>query len=184
MTKRIAFFGGSFNPVHYGHVELARNVVEKGYADEVWFSPSPRNPFKEEKNLMPLLKRVALLHNAIDDIHGLKITDVEQSLPVPSYTVAALDALTGRWPECEFVLLIGSDNLERFTAWKSWSELLERYGLLVYPRRSGELVSTNVAVELPEELKQWSHKIIVMDDMPLYDISSTQIREGCRSCQG
>lgn len=167
--KKIAVFGGSFNPVHYGHVNLARNVVASGIADEVWFSLSPCNPFKDRNDLKPIEERLKLLKEAVKDVQGVEATDIELSLPEPSYTIDALDKLSSLYPGNRFVLLAGSDNLEGFTRWKDWEKILSRYGLVVYPRPSASM-------ELPEALQSYSDKIELLTGMPLYPISSTEIR--------
>lgn len=167
--KKIAILGGSFNPVHYGHINLAKNVVAEGVADEVWLSLSPKNPFKDKSMLMPAPQRLKLMNDAVQGIPGVKVTDIELSLPEPSYTIDAFDKLTQLYPDNNFVLLIGSDNLEGFIKWKDWEKILERHGLIVYPRDTTSL-------EIPESLKKFSNRIILLTDMPQYAISSTEIR--------
>ena len=167
--EKIALLGGSFNPVHHGHVSLADNVARTGLVDEVWLSLSPRNPFKDSSILMPAAERMQLLEKAIEGYERLKATDIELSLPEPSYTIDALDALADAYPDREFTLLIGADNLSGLTRWKNWRQLLERYGAIVYPRGT-------ISIELPPELAGYSSRITILDRMPLYNISSTQIR--------
>lgn len=165
--------GGSFNPVHYGHLSLARNIVERGIVDEMWLSLSPRNPFKDENMLMPDSERLEKLREAVKDIKGVEACDIELGLPRPSYTIDALECLRDSNTDRIFTLVIGDDNLERFTSWKNWESILENFGLIVYPRHS-------VHPTLPEQLSGWKDKITLLSDMPLYDISSTQIRESLK----
>lgn len=167
---RTGFYGGSFNPVHFGHVGLAANLVKQGVVDEVWFSPSPRNPFKESSTLMPLQRRMELLEKALEGHRGLRVTDVEQSLPVPSFSIDALRKLKKDFPANDFVMIIGADNLPRFTSWKEWKSILEDFGVIVYPREVEEIV-------LPPELETYASRITLLSGMPLYDISSTHLRE-------
>lgn len=167
--KKIAVLGGSFNPVHFGHVSLARNVAGSGLVDEVWLSLSPRNPFKSRDQLSDTTQRLRLLAEALKDEPNLRYTDIELSLPEPSYTIDALDKLSELHPDCRFVWLIGSDNLPGLTKWKDWQRLLTSYGVIVYPRGEGHPV-------LPYELEQYARHITLLDDMPLYDISSTELR--------
>lgn len=165
----VGILGGSFNPVHYGHIALARNIVDSGSVDEVWLSLSPRNPFKEQKDLMPDNKRLRLLRDAVKNQPGLKAQDLEFSLPKPSYTVDALREYSKRYPEYAFRWIIGSDNLTRFTSWKEWQTILKSYGVIVYPRGT-------TAIVLPEALKPYAHFFTLLPEMPLYNISSTQLR--------
>lgn len=167
--KKIGVLGGSFNPVHYGHISLAKQILDRKLVDEVWFSPSPCNPFKQDKVMPPPEERLAALETAIKDIPGLKTTDVELTLPVPSYTIDALDKLEEENPSDDFFLIMGADNLTGFVKWKNWEKILYHYGIIVYPR--GES-----AVSLPEWIMPWKEKIQVLTDVPLFNISSTQLR--------
>lgn len=168
-NKKIAVLGGSFNPVHYGHISLARNVADSGLVDEVWLSLSPRNPFKTKDMLMDAQQRLKLLHETLADEPKLRCTDVELSLPEPSYTIDTLDKLSTMYPYVRFTWLIGSDNLPSLTDWKDWQRLLLDYGVIVYPRDEAVPV-------LPERLTPFSSSITVLANMPLYRVSSTQIR--------
>lgn len=168
--KKIAVLGGSFNPVHWGHIAVARNVVASGAVDAVWLSPSPQNPFKASHKLMPIDERLRLIREAIADERHIAYTDVELSLPIPSYTIDALDALSRDNTDIDFMLLMGADNLEDFCKWKRWTTILEKYGIIVYPRGSSHIT-------LPDYLLPYDKHIILLDDMPVFPISSTLIRE-------
>lgn len=172
--KKIAVLGGSFNPVHYGHIAVADNVASSGLVDEVWLSLSPLNPFKAGVLMPGPEERLEKLEKAIEGHPGLKVTDVELKLPVPSYAIDALRKLESENIHCSFVWLIGSDNLDAFVHWRQWQQILKDYGLLVYPRGTQPVI-------LPEPLKQFSQYITLMADMPLYHISSTMIRNGLKS---
>ena len=161
--KKTVIFGGSFNPVHSGHVALARQVCDEGLASEVWFMVSPQNPHKTAQELAPEQHRLRMVQLAIAGDSRLKASDFEFSLPRPSYTVNTLSALEGAFSDREFVLLIGADNWEKFDKWYKGDEIITRYRIIVYPR--GE---ENIQTQLPQGVT-WLNA-------PLHDISSTQVR--------
>lgn len=134
LEETIGIMGGSFNPVHMGHMMLAQYLREWGLVDKVWLTLSPRNPLKSAVDLMPDMKRLAMLHRATKDIKGIETCDIELSMPRPSYTIDTLDTLAHRYPSKKFRLIIGSDNWAIFTKWKDWELILDRYGVIVYPR--------------------------------------------------
>ena len=163
MSKiRTAIFGGSFDPIHNGHIALARAVRDKGLADEVWFLITPLNPHKQGKLLTDENLRLQMAQLALVGENALVASDFEFSLPRPSYTINTLDALEKNYPCREFLLLMGADNWHKIDKWYKSDEILARFGVIVYPR-DGEEVPP-----LPPQA-QWL-------DCPLYDISSTEIR--------
>lgn len=159
-----AILGGSFNPVHCGHMMLAQYVREWGYADQVWLMLSPLNPLKVGADMMPDLKRLAMLHKSTRDIPGIETCDLELSMPRPSYTINTLDVLKHRYPTKQFKLLIGSDNWAVFEKWKDWQRILDEFGVLVYPRRGYPMPQGHVDGMEPV-------------DAPIIDLSSTFIRK-------
>ena len=163
MTEKTVIFGGSFDPIHVGHLALAREVCFRGLASEVWFMVSPQNPHKQECGLTDENVRLRMVQLAIKDNPCFKACDFEFSLPRPSYTINTLDALGKEYPGRDFCLLIGADNWEKFDRWYKGDEILSRYGVIVYPR-GNELVP-----QLPANAL-W---------MPaeLYDVSSTAVRK-------
>lgn len=164
MTKtRTVILGGSFDPVHVGHLALARAVCERGLADEVWFMVSPQNPHKQDSRLTDENLRLQMVQLAVQDNPSFKACDFEFALPRPSYTVYTLAALEEAYPDREFLLLIGADNWEKFDRWYKADEILARYGIIVYPRGDGN------APQLPEN--------VVWLPAELYDLSSTAVRE-------
>jgi len=166
--KRIAVFGGSFNPVHYGHIGVARRVMEENLADEVWLMVSPRNPLKEQSGLLDEGVRLDLVRLAVADVPGVVACDFEFALPRPSYSWQTLAALTKTYPEASFSLVIGSDNWLLFPKWAHYEEILDRYSLIVYPR-PGFFVR---ASSLPDNVR--------LLDAPLFPWSSTDVRNRLR----
>ncbi|MBP3374916.1 MAG: nicotinate-nucleotide adenylyltransferase [Bacteroidaceae bacterium] len=164
MTKRtIGIYGGSFNPIHNGHTQLGLALCQKGLVDELWFVVSPHNPHKQQHDLLADEARLALARIAVEETHCLRVSDVEFSLPRPSYMVNTLETLRNQYPHCEFVLVIGADNWERFTLWYRHEEILRRHRLIIYPRPGYELQ------DIPPG--------VTVADTPLIPISSTQIRD-------
>ena len=160
--QRVAVFGGSFDPIHNGHLALAGEVISRGLADEVWLMVTPQNPHKQDKILSDERLRFQMAQLAVEGMDGVKACDFEFSLPRPSYTLTTLTALGEAFPDKEFCLLIGADNWEKFDRWYKGDEILSRYGIIVYPRGSeGE-------PPLPSGVRWLPAK--------LYDISSTMVR--------
>ncbi len=130
----IGILGGSFNPVHIGHMMLASYLSGWGYVDQVWLTLSPRNPLKDPDSLIPDTKRLTMLNLALKGSKGIDLCDIELSMPTPSYTIRTLDTLAARYPNYRFKLVIGSDNWANFDRWKEGQRILDDYGVIVYPR--------------------------------------------------
>ena len=134
-SQTIGILGGSFNPVHIGHLMLASYLVQWGYVDKVWLTLSPLNPLKKDSTeLIPDVKRLAMLNMAIKGSPNLDVCDIELSLPTPSFTINTLQALSATYPGKHFKLIIGSDNWAVFDRWRDGQKILDNYGVIVYPR--------------------------------------------------
>ncbi len=166
---KTGLYFGSFNPIHIGHLIIAQAMLDAAKLKEVWFVVSPLNPFKQNENLLHHFDRLELVERAIADNYRFKATDVEFHLPQPSYTVDTLSKLRSSFPEREFELIIGGDNLSHFHKWKDYQEILEHHKLLVYPRPN----TTKGPVDTHQSVKHL--------DAPLLDISATYIRQTLRS---
>ena len=162
----IGIFGGSFNPIHNGHIQLARSLREAAGLDEVWLMVSPQNPLKQQADLLDDDVRLQLARQAVGGEQGIIVSDYEFHLPRPSYTWNTLQALERDFPDREFVLMIGGDNWERFQHWYRADDIIERYPIVVYPRRDSDIGSVPPGV-----------KVVEAD---LLDISSTDIRRRVR----
>jgi nicotinate-nucleotide adenylyltransferase len=131
---KTGLFFGSFNPIHIGHMIIANFMVENTDLDQVWFVVSPHNPLKLKKTLAKDYDRLHLVRLAIGDNLKMKASDIEFSLPKPSYTVDTLAHLKEKYPQLEFVLIMGSDNLVYFHKWKNYETILKYYEIYVYQR--------------------------------------------------
>ena len=163
--KKVGIFGGSYNPIHIGHLALANYLCEFGDLDEVWFMVSPQNPLKRNDQLWDDDLRLELVRLAVEGYPKLHASDFEFHLPRPSYTVHTLDALQETYPDYEFTLIIGADNWQLFPQWKAPEEIIARHHLLVYPRPGYEIDEAT----LPSSVKKVN--------TPLIEVSSTFIRE-------
>lgn len=162
---RTAIFGGSFNPVHNGHLRLAQQIVEQCDVDELWLMVSPQNPLKEQQGLLDERIRYTLACRAVAGIPGVEASDFEFHLPRPSYTWKTMEALCAAYPDRSFVLVIGGDNWTLFSRWAHYEELLAKYPLVIYPREGYEVNEQ----DLPETAS--------LVHAPLFPWSSTQVRE-------
>ena len=167
--RKTGIFGGSFNPIHNGHLQLACQLREAAGLDEVWLMVSPQNPLKQQAGLLADDLRLRLAQEATRDEAGITVSDYEFHLPRPSYTWNTLQALKADFPDREFVLMIGGDNWQQFHRWYRADDILRDYQLVVYPRRGCAVgpVPENVQVVEAE----------------LLDISSTDIRRRVRRHQ-
>jgi nicotinate-nucleotide adenylyltransferase len=163
-SQKIGLFFGSFNPIHLGHLIIANVMAENTDLNRVWLVVSPQNPLKPSKGLLHEFDRYDMVKAAIADNYKLEASDIEFNLPKPSYTIHTLAHLTEKHPTKEFKLILGEDNLENFTKWKNYHEILDQFGLYVYPRPG----VTNT------ELSRHANVKIV--EAPLLDISATYIR--------
>ena len=162
--KRTALFFGSFNPIHVGHLIIANTMVQVEGIDEVWLVVSPQNPLKERSTLLADHHRLAMVRRAVDDNYRLRACDIEMHLPVPSYTVVTLAALGEKYPDREFCLIMGSDNLDGLHRWRNYQYILDHYHIYVYPRPGTEHCALR------------DHPSVTMVDVPTMDISSSYIR--------
>ncbi len=163
-SQKIGLFFGSFNPVHLGHLIIANVMAENTDLDKVWLVVSPQNPFKPSKGLLHEFDRFDMVKAAIADNYKLEASDVEFHLPKPSYTIHTLAHLTEKHPTKEFKVILGEDNLENFTKWKNYEQILDQFGLYVYPRPN----VTNSSLS--------RHAQVKMVEAPLLDISASYIR--------
>lgn len=164
---KIGIYGGSFNPVHFGHIGLMKWVLENTDLDAIWMMVSPQNPLKSEELDDSYTRRLEAARVAVETLSSVKVSDFENTLPRPSYTANTLRELAKRYPEHEFSLIIGEDNWDIFDRWREYEYILDHFRVFVYPRHS------------QHRQKRTHHDVrpIFLSDAPYFDISSTQIRE-------
>lgn len=163
--QTIGILGGSFNPVHVGHVMLASYLSQYTSLDEIWLTLSPCNPLKNTNTFVSDDHRLAMLKIAVESIKCVDVCDIELSLPRPSYTIKTLDTLKEQYSDKQFRLIIGSDNWLIFDKWKDYQRIISDYGVVVYPRPGYEI----------EEIGLPGVKFV---KAPVINISSTFIRDG------
>lgn len=161
---KIGLYFGSFNPIHIGHLIIANHILNESDIERVWFIVSPLNPFKVAETLMNEYDRFHLVNRAIEEDSRLKASDIEFSLPKPSYTVHTLAYLKEKYPDHSFSIIIGSDGFQNLGKWKNAEVIIEHYPIIIYKRPG---------FEVNNKLKA---RITIMD-APLLEISSTHIRE-------
>lgn len=161
--ETIGILGGSFNPIHMGHLMLAEYLTQWGYVDKIWLTLSPLNPLKDASGLLPDMKRLAMMSLATKGATGIETCDIELSMPRPSYTIDTLDLLSKRHKSKRFKLIIGSDNWRIFDQWRQAQRILDEYGVLVYLRPGYPVANEHVA----------GMEVV---DAPMAHVSSTFIR--------
>ena len=165
---KTGIFGGSFNPIHNGHISLARQLKEKAGLDEVWLMVSPQNPMKQQTDLLNDEARLKMARIALENEQGIIASDYEMHLPKPSYTWLTLQALSRDYPDRQFVLMMGGDNWAIFDKWYHAADILQNYQIVVYPR----LDNYPVRKELPVS--------VTIVEAELLNISSTETRQRIR----
>ena len=165
---KIGLYFGSFNPVHIGHLIIANHILNESELDRIWFIVSPLNPFKNSENLLNEYNRLHLVQKAIESDFRLKASDIEFSLPKPSYTVHTLAYLKEKYPDHIFSLIMGSDGFQNLDKWKNPETIIADYQIIVY-KRPGFEVDNKLNANI---------KII---DTSLLEISSTHIRNLIKS---
>ncbi len=166
LPKRVGLFFGSFNPIHTGHLIIAEYMADLPDIDQVWLVVSPHNPLKNRSTLANDFDRLHMVQLAIDDNPKLRASNIEFSLPKPSYTIDTMAYLHEKYPEHHFSLIMGSDNLQSINKWKNFNLLLERYTIHIYNRTGSENVKT---AENASDIR--------FHDVPLLGITSTLIRQ-------
>lgn len=162
---KTGLYFGSFDPIHLGHLIIAEHLQNQGALDEIWFVLSPQNPLKTGRQLTQTHLRMQMLQLAIENNPAFSICDAELHMPPPHYTLRTLKKLQEKHPEKDFVLIIGSDNLEVFDQWKDYNLILEQFPVWVYPRPGYP----------PRKFLHFSN--LKLQQAPLLEISSTHIRE-------
>ena len=166
--KKTGLFFGSFNPIHIGHLILANYILENSDMDELWFVVSPQNPFKDKKSLLKDNNRLDMVQLALKNYPKMRVSNVEFSLPKPSYTIDTLTYLHEKYPEHSFSLIMGEDNLKGLQKWKNSELLIKNHQIIVYPRTfEGE----------KKDNEYLQHENITLIKAPIIELSATEIRQ-------
>jgi nicotinate-nucleotide adenylyltransferase len=165
---KIGLYFGSFNPIHIGHLIIANYVAEHSDVTQVWFVVSPQNPLKKSSSLLNEYDRLFLVQKAIENNVKFRYSDIEFKLPKPSYTIDTLTYLKEKYPQNDFVVIIGSDSLQNINKWKNSEALLKYFSFYVYQRPG---------FEIEEQLNQ----NVLVFEAPLLEISSTYIRQAIQT---
>jgi nicotinate-nucleotide adenylyltransferase len=161
---KIGLFFGSFNPVHVGHLIIANHMATQTDLQKVWLVVSPQNPLKPKKTLARDHDRLHLVRLGIGDNPLVEASNIEFSLPKPSYTVDTLAVLKEKYPQHEFALIMGGDNIASLHLWKNYEQILAGYDIYVYKRPAYDLGALA------------DHPRVKVCEAPMLDISATYIR--------
>lgn len=168
---KIGLYFGTFNPIHIGHLTIANHLVENSELDQVWFVLTPQSPFKKKSSLLDDHQRLEMVYLATKDYNKLRPSDIEFGLKQPNYTIDTLTYLIEKFPQHEFSLIMGEDNLKSFHKWKNYEQILANHDILVYPRLSDGKVETQFN----------QHPKIFNISAPIMELSSTFIRNEIKS---
>lgn len=167
-----ALYFGSFNPLHTGHIAIAKYVLQNCNVDLLRFVLTPENPFKAGSGILEnektRLERLKSAINRFNEEYGgqyAEVSTVEFELPRPNYTYNTLEYMRRNEPQTRFSIIMGADNIANIERWYKWREILSEYEVLVYPRRGFDAQAL---------CRKYNTTLL---NAPLCDISSTMIRE-------
>ena len=169
---KIGLFFGTFNPIHVGHLIIANHMAQHATIDQVWLVVTPHNPHKEKSTLLADHLRLDMVRDAIYEYPHLKASEIEFHLPKPNYTISTLTHLQEKYPQDEFCLLLGQDNLRSFHKWYNWEQILAKHQIFVYPR----LVEDGIEHQ-QNPLLVAHPNIEFVNDVPILGISASAVRQ-------
>lgn len=186
---KVGLYFGTFNPIHIGHLIIANHFAEHADLEQIWMIVTPHNPLKNKDTLLNDYKRYEMVFLATEDYPKIKPSDIEFKLPQPNYTVNTLAHLQEKFPQHEFSLIMGEDNLKSLHKWKNFEVILQNHALYVYPRlesktRTAATISKTLENSSSEDLyKKYIDKgaRITIVTAPIVEISSTFIRENIKN---
>jgi len=168
-NKRIGIFGGSFDPPHAGHVKAAKAFADICALDLLFIIPAGEAPLKGHAHRYSPQERYGFSFKAFSEIPQVRVTDIELAQPGTSYTILTVRHFARLFPQDELFLLVGTDQLEKFTQWHDWQKILRLAKLVVFPRDHKPLC-------LPTALQPFADRVELHPEFEPIDISSTQIR--------
>ena len=165
---KVGLYFGTYNPIHVGHLIIANHMAEFADLDQVWMVVTPHNPLKKKATLLDNHQRLEMVFLATEDYPKIKPSDIEFKLPQPNYTVSTLVHLQEKYPNNEFSLIMGEDNLNGLSKWKNAETLIKNHQIIVYPRTfEGE----------KKDHEYLQHENISLINAPIVEISATEIRK-------
>lgn len=167
---RIGIYGGTFDPIHHGHLNLALEILEKNLVDEIWFIPARQNPLKNDPARMAIPHRLEMLKLALEGLPRFKIVDKEANRLPPSYTIDTLREILEENPSHSFYLILGEDSIPGFSQWKEAEEIVKLVPLLI-GSRSGQWTQSSGNRLIDEAIKKG------LIQTRKLDISSTLVRQ-------
>ncbi|MBC7494190.1 MAG: nicotinate-nucleotide adenylyltransferase [Flavobacterium sp.] len=168
---KIGLYFGTFNPIHVGHLIIANHLAENSDLDQVWMVVTPHNPHKDKNSLLDDYQRLEMVYLATADYEKIKPCDIEFKLPQPNFTVHTLTHLNIKYPQYQFSLIMGEDNLNSLHKWKNYEVILDNYDIYTYPR----------IISAPSNLPFEHYKNIIKIDAPIIELSSTFIRKSIKN---
>ena len=171
---KIGLYFGTFNPIHIGHLIIANHMAEYAGLDQVWMVVTPHNPLKKKSTLLDDYHRLQMVHLATEDFPKIRPSDIEFKLSQPNYTVNTLVHLQEKFPDYDFSLIMGEDNLRSLHKWKNYEAILAHHEIYVYPRLEDKGKTD------AEDSQFKNHPKIHMIDAPVVEISSTFIRSNIK----
>ncbi|MEN9969672.1 MAG: hypothetical protein RIR94_1877 [Bacteroidota bacterium] len=169
---KIGLFFGTFNPIHVGHLIIANHMAQHETIDQVWLVVTPHNPHKDKSTLLADHLRLDMVRDAIFDTPHLKASDIEFHLPKPNYTISTLTHLQEKYPQDEFCLLLGEDNLRSFHKWYNWEQIIAKHQIFVYPRLKEDATEGQ-----PNPILVSHPNIELVKDVPVLGISASHVRK-------
>lgn len=176
--KKIGIMGGTFNPIHMGHLILGEQAYEQFKLDKIYFMPSKKPPHKDHKNIIPDILRKDMISLAIKGNPHFQLSTIELDREGITYTVDTLEYLKKKEKMMEFYFIIGADSLFQLETWRNPKRVFELTTMLVATRYQ---LSENMIMEQINYLKNTYKANIELLEVPTIDISSKHIRECCRN---
>lgn len=181
MVMRVGILGGAFDPPHLGHLILAQACLRSANLDQIWWMPSSQPPHKSPDLMSPWEHRVAMVRLAIVGNEAFRVETIEETLPAPNFTYQTLDALQKAHPNVDFHLILGEDSLIDLPQWREPKKVLEKAGIIVYPRPGSsvwieELWRERLGPPLPENIRL----VWAKDSVPI-GIASRDLRKKVNS---
>ena len=174
--ERIAIFGGTFDPVHHGHIAIAESILAQNLADRIVILPSFTPPHKQNRIITSFEKRFSMLQLAFKNMNNVEISDLEQKLSLEkSYTFEVMKHVEKNYPDAILKIIIGGDSLKNLHSWFKAKELVEKYEIITYPRANEDIdMNALKKVFSDDTIKKLQKNII---KAPFFEISSTILKK-------